>query len=352
MCRVLVLTVVAKGFDLLRFRVNYLTRSPSQWAPIARSKEAVLADLFALAEGGQTALGPAMQVAVNSCGFGGSVSVCTDGLANVGVARLDEPALREESRQQLIEMGEQCRLRGATVSLLALGEDAVGLALLATVAEQSGGRILRLRPADLQGQLPGSGAPAVASAVLAMALLHRGLHFRGEADDELERRQWLVKARTDFVLLVCSTVPTQDCGVVHAGGQPATFGFAFRARGEFDLSHLSRVPFQTQVLFTRADGSQAVRVVTAALPLSEAGSGMDAAAVARGAAEQIAGLCRQGKAEEARRQVAAAQKTLEGTGHARAFANVHALLERGESLASDEMTESISRLRNTSFKTK
>src|SRR4051812_34247887 len=108
-----------------------------------------------------------MQIAVNSCPFGGSVCVCTDGLANVGVARLDEPALREESRQQLIEMGEQCRLRGATVSLLALGDDAVGLAMLGTVAEQSGGRILRLRPADLQQQLPGSGAPAVASAVLA-----------------------------------------------------------------------------------------------------------------------------------------------------------------------------------------
>jgi hypothetical protein len=164
-----------------------------RWVPVARSKEAVLADLFALSEGGQTALGPAVQLAVNSCPFGGSVTVCTDGLANVGVARLDEPALLEESRQQIIELGEQCRLRGATVSLYALGEDAAGLALLGTVAEHSGGKVVRLRPAELARQLPGSGAPAIASAVLTMALLHRGLHFRGEADDELERRQWLVK---------------------------------------------------------------------------------------------------------------------------------------------------------------
>jgi hypothetical protein len=141
----------------------------------------------------------------------------------------------------------------------------------------------------------------------------------------------------------------QDCGVVHAGGQPATFGFAFRARGEFDLSGLSQLPFQTQVLFTRADGSVAVRVVTAALPLSDTGAMMDAAAVAKGAAEQVAGLCKQGKAEEARRHVVSAQATLAGTAHAKAFAGVRALLERGESLASDEMAESLSRLRNTSF---
>jgi hypothetical protein len=102
------------------------------------------------------------------------------------------------------------------------------------------------------------------------------------------------------------------------------------------------------MLFTRGDGSVAVRVVTAALPLSDAGA-MDAAAVAKGAAEQVAGLCKQGKAEEARRHVVSVQATLAGTTHAKAFAGVRALLERGESLASDEMAESLSRLRNTSF---
>ena len=137
---------------------------------------------------------------------------------------------------------------------------------------------------------------------------------------------------------------------MHAGSQPATFGFAFRARSEFDLSGLAQVPFQTQVLFTRVDGSQVVRVVTAALPLSAAGAAADPVAVARGAAEQVAGLCRQGRAEEAQRELAAAQSALKGTAHAAAFARVRTLLERGESLSSDEMVESLSRLRNTSFK--
>ena len=177
-----------------------------QWTPCARPKEAVLADLFALSEGGQTALGPALQLAIGSSPFGGRVTVATDGLANVGVGRLDDPTLLEDSRQQLIELGEQCRLRGVTVSLLALGPEAAGLALLGTVAEQSGGRVLRLRPTDLQQQLPGSGVAAIASSVLAMAVLHRGLHFRGEADDELERRQWLVKVMGLFLLLLlCSS---------------------------------------------------------------------------------------------------------------------------------------------------
>jgi hypothetical protein len=45
----------------------------------ARSMEAVLHDLYSLKEGGQTALGPAITVAVNNLDFGDQVTLASDG---------------------------------------------------------------------------------------------------------------------------------------------------------------------------------------------------------------------------------------------------------------------------------
>ena len=50
--------------------------------------------VFSLEEGGQTALGPALLLAISmACNTPGSkVIMCTDGMANVGLGGLDVPA--------------------------------------------------------------------------------------------------------------------------------------------------------------------------------------------------------------------------------------------------------------------
>jgi hypothetical protein len=48
---------------------------------------------------------------------------------------------------------------------------------------------------------------------MALMCLHRGLHFKGEFDDELERRNWLVR----------------DLGTVHAQDE-VTCSYGFRPK--------------------------------------------------------------------------------------------------------------------------
>ncbi len=59
------------------------------------AKKDLLDKLWALEEGGQTALGPALQLAIAcaSSAPGSSVTLCTDGLANTGVGALEDVAV-------------------------------------------------------------------------------------------------------------------------------------------------------------------------------------------------------------------------------------------------------------------
>jgi hypothetical protein len=83
---------------------------PGRFSVVARPMQAVLYDLHSLREGGQTALGPALTVGVNNLGFGDRIVLATDGLANVGVGRMDADIA--SAKQVFVEAGENCRLRG------------------------------------------------------------------------------------------------------------------------------------------------------------------------------------------------------------------------------------------------
>lgn len=60
-----------------------------------------------------------------------------------------------------------------------------------------------------------------------MVLLHRGMKFRGEMDDENEQRFWVVKD-------LGNVTTTSTC----------TFSYDFRPKEEFDMSSLTEIPFQ------------------------------------------------------------------------------------------------------------
>lgn len=61
---------------------------------VSQSAEPLTRKLDALVEEGPTALGPAVATAIGMAAegaVGSSVTICTDGLANVGVGSFDEP---------------------------------------------------------------------------------------------------------------------------------------------------------------------------------------------------------------------------------------------------------------------
>ncbi len=227
---------------------------------LAASKNALLEKLWALREGGQTALGPALHLAINASSANGTIVLGTDGLANVGLGDLSSASHLVDANQFYVELGERCRVKGVTANIISIEGAECRLQSLETVVQQSRGTLHRIDPlalGDVMGALVDQ--PTVAQTVLAMTCLHRGLHFKGEADDELERRNWLVR----------------DCGTVHPG-DAITLSFGFRAKNEFDFTNSKSVPLQLQLLHTRSDGSQYVRVCSVTLALTADKGAMDA----------------------------------------------------------------------------
>lgn len=270
-----------------------------KFEPVFLGKKAILDHLWSLQESGQTALGPALQIAINGTEMGGTVVLATDGLANRGIGRLDEGI--EDAKQFYIELGERCRVRGVTCNIVSLIGAECRLDALQTVVEQSRGTLERKEAASISKSKALVDKPIVASTVMTLCCLHRGLHFRNEADDELERRNWLCK----------------DAGTVHKGDS-VSFSFGFRPKKEFDLSQCSSVPFQLQVLMTRSDGSQVVRVSTTTMQLSadraQHEASIDRDAVATNAAQKASKLAKEGQYAEASKELEAAKAILEKSG--------------------------------------
>lgn len=292
-----------------------------------RSLEAVLRDLYSLKEGGQTALGPALTVAVNNLEFGSTVTLATDGLANVGVGRMDEPALMADANQVYIEAGESCRLRGVVCNVYALAATVdkkktnMGLNYLCNVADYSGGTVTKQESLSLniakEAEVP------IAKEALVMGkkqkkeeirlllsshslavLLPRCLRFDNEMDDEQEGRHWLVK----------------DVGVVKSQSN-ATFGFCWK-----EASSASRVPFQVQTVWTKSDGSQIVRVAVATLGLSGASEqSANIQVELQRAAQLLERLVKSGHCERAREELALTKKRV-GAAHFAPFSSLEHLL--------------------------
>jgi len=267
--------------------------------PLHESKEHLLKCLWELEEGGGTALGPALQISIDMAGQNprSSVVLCTDGLANVGVGALDE----KESKYRLfyVECAEQAKLQGVIVSVVSIKGEECNLERISTVCEQTGGKIERVDPAQLiaGGEFSAVlGAPIVAYQTMAMVILHRGMRFQDEFEDE-DNRNWLVK----------------DIGNVVAGKE-MVFAYNFRSKDECDLTGVKQVPFQIQLIYTRPDGMKCVRVATSLVTLTEdkkeAEKDVDMEMLAVHSVAKAARLAKEGDYEEAQREAKQAEELL------------------------------------------
>eukprot|EP01108_Squamamoeba_japonica_P006796 TRINITY_DN556_c0_g1_i3.p3 TRINITY_DN556_c0_g1~~TRINITY_DN556_c0_g1_i3.p3 ORF type:complete len:189 (-),score=131.44 TRINITY_DN556_c0_g1_i3:53-619(-) len=117
------------------------------------------------------------------------------------------------------------------------------------------------------------------------------MHFRGEMDDELTNRNWIVK----------------DLGTVTCDNN-VSFRYGFRR----DERVRPRVPLQVQLLYTARDGAVKLRVATATIEVtedrSEAERDANVAVVATHAAQAAARLARRGSFSKAQMETRAAQR--------------------------------------------
>lgn len=263
---------------------------------ISESNEILLEKLWDLEENGSTALGPALQLSIAIAGSkpGSQVILCTDGLANIGLGSLE--GKESEYSPYYTELAEQALLRGVTVSVISLIGDECCLENLSIVTEQTGGIVTRVNPLQLENELATiNDQPILGYTTVAMVILHRGLRFQNEMEDEKENRNWIVK----------------DLGNVRADTE-LSFQYCFRSKEECDLTDISEIPFQVQLMYTKPDGSQCLRVASAKISVTEdrsvAERNANVGVIGTHAAQKAAKFAKKGNYSRAQMETRAAQR--------------------------------------------
>nr|XP_032837262.1 circularly permutated Ras protein 1-like [Petromyzon marinus] len=311
-----------------------------------------------LSEGGSTALGPACVVAMAMAARvpGSKVIVCTDGRANSELGDLesidDDEEIYTSSKCFYHSLGEHGARTGVVVSIVTLDGTDCRVAELGSVADRTGGRVLRCPPQQLRWAFSAvvleeeeEGAGAVVAAVVTATLLLSS-HLRainedeeheGRGHDELgvgEERGARRRGSSTVTRLVGGA--TADTEI--------TFEFEARPGHEAALSQVKELPFQLQLSFTpiRCHGGSGgcydnasaatttTRVVTRSVPVTD--SRPLAEATARGpvlaahAARLGARLALQGRLGDAAALAGANERLLRRLARRGAHAPLHFLL--------------------------
>jgi len=260
--------------------------------PVSESGQTLSAKLFGLEEGGPTALGPALLVAVAMASKvnGSRVVVCTDGLANVGIGALDKQSCPDDNTKLAAEnwyqgVGDMAKLAGVGVSIISIKGEECDLEALGKVAEMTGGDVLRVDPLELHKNFSSMLAkPVIATQVSATFLIHSGLTFRNEDND------------INKIVREIGNV-TEDTEVA----------FEFGVRSDDALKKygdLKALPFQVQIRFTKFNGMKCLRVLSKMQPVTrnrhEAERNVRLDVLAANAAQQSAQLAEKGRFREAR----------------------------------------------------
>eukprot|EP01114_Cavostelium_apophysatum_P023522 TRINITY_DN888_c0_g1_i2.p1 TRINITY_DN888_c0_g1~~TRINITY_DN888_c0_g1_i2.p1 ORF type:complete len:545 (+),score=140.04 TRINITY_DN888_c0_g1_i2:103-1737(+) len=213
---------------------------------IKDSCEALGAKLFSLEEGGGTALGPALLVAVGMCsksGSGSSIVICTDGMSNVGLGALDDLRTDDEKAigsQFYEQVGSYAKQHGISISVISIKGSDCSIENLGSLAELTAGNVDRVDPVDLSKNFASiMSSPVIATHVSTEIHLHKGLLVKSD-----EKEGQIVT----------------DVGNVT---QESTTTFEYGIRGNFDkklFANLKELPFQIQIRYTKLDGMKCLRV--------------------------------------------------------------------------------------------
>ena len=220
--------------------------------PIKDTEQNLIEKVLALSESGPTALGPALVAAIGlaSEGVPGSrVIICTDGLANVGIGRLDDdPNVAEDFYTRAANIAKG---KGIEVSVISIEGEECKLNKLSKVSEMTGGEVTRVNMNNIATEFANIlETPVIATQVSAVIKIHKGLCFRYQ----------------DEYLLDMSTLK-KDLGNVTDGNE-FTFEYSVRNPEELlalniDLDTIRQLPFQSQIHFTNKEGMRCMRVITA-----------------------------------------------------------------------------------------
>lgn len=223
--------------------------------PIAEVNDSVLEKLYDLQESGPTALGPALLTAVAMAtqgSAGSSVVLCTDGLSNIGLGAI-EGVKQDAALEFYTQVADFAYEHGITVSIVSIAGEECDLETLRTIPEKTGGDVQRVEADKLTENFANIlSAPIIATNVKMKVIIHKGLDYRNEEEQNLNAYK---------------NVLSREFGNVTRDSE-MTFEYKVKELEElekstdFDISKLTQLPFQTQIEFTKLDGMKCIRVIT------------------------------------------------------------------------------------------
>eukprot|EP00057_Strongylocentrotus_purpuratus_P022756 XP_011677230.1 PREDICTED: circularly permutated Ras protein 1 isoform X3 [Strongylocentrotus purpuratus] len=249
--------------------------------PISEVHRCLTEKIYSLTESGQTALGPALLIAISMAAQkpGSKVIMCTDGSANVGLGALndmDNDAAYEQAAAFYDEVGNFARDSGVCVSVLTLeGEDCRAIEL-GSVADKTRGQVSIVQPNDLNQQFADILAdPVLATNVSAKMVLHKGLFLKDGESDNPESQ-----ATHNVGLVTADSETTFEFGVRRKEVLYDNFGGTtvverveeepiYESVAQTMIEGLEKLPFQVQIRYTGRDGLDYQRILTMDRPVTK-----------------------------------------------------------------------------------
>ncbi|XP_033103947.1 circularly permutated Ras protein 1-like [Anneissia japonica] len=192
---------------------------------------------------GSTALGPALAMCVGMVSKipGSEIVLCTDGIPNVGVGSLQ----RNQKTNFYSEIGNIAQQQQTKISIIGIEvkDSQNEMETVSEAAAISGGVTNILHSTELTRQLREIAQNVIiATDVEVTMIIHRGLEF---VDEESNGKD-VSKIHQKIGCVTSNTNLT----------------FSFRVRPNHDKFDVTKLPFQTQVKYTKKDGRRMMRVIS------------------------------------------------------------------------------------------
>lgn len=243
--------------------------------------------IFGLEEGGATALGPALIVATSMASqhLGSKVIICTDGLANVGLGRLDNlQSVDDEAAAGKFyeDIGNLAVSKGVCVSVTSIKGTNCKLVHLGKLADVTGGQVNIVDPLKLTQEFSTILANnIIATNVVATFIIHKQLffHFEETEESKVVRNIGNVTADTEItfeygVRTKHRKAESEDTKQSETGDtkpdeqKPEESGATAGPSTAGKDKGPDKLPFQLQIQYTDTDGAKALRVLTQVKPVT------------------------------------------------------------------------------------
>jgi len=280
-----------------------------------------------LEEGGATALGPALLVAVGIASKtpGTKVIICTDGLANVGIGSLNM-ASKSGTDDFYSQVGQYAKRKGVVISVTTIQGCDTKLEKLGALADLTRGSVDIVDPEtmDLSGVVS---TKTLATQVRLNVFVGGDWGLNGVKKDEIgeddksKKGELVTKVTKELgnatqETQVAYELRTNITGLSTSSGTPES---GKKKKKEKDKK-LPAVPVQVQIHYNKLDGSKCLRVWTSLVPVSDTmddvKKGMDITVISTRLAQLSAQMARDGDYEGALSNATKVKDMLVNAGYA------------------------------------